>query len=372
MSDHGTRSEQDGSIAPPDVNFTPAAQPPSPQPSITGAETGLPPNQHQGEGFSLTVDWLAFTVPTSTVEEIQELIGGEWMPAEKGFNGYPRAWLCLNAGRGSGRMGTGMPYRAKDIHISMSGEIVSQWEPEKVQAICKWVKDQKGHGTRVDVALDDRAGHATVRDVMHAADVGQAVMRWSTYDTRRRCSFKGKDDIQGEMVTFGSRQSESYLRVYDKRIETQGKGDTVDGPWVRWELELKKKRAQACLDLFSILPIDDWREFMVGLLKSYISFRDTHADAPAWERCRSPELPWWHDLTEGFKRCRFVISKKDRDLEKVLAWFSKAMGPTIAALHFAAGPDFVTTVIESGAKRWKEHHYQLMQQKNPKRPYSLK
>ena len=93
-----------------------------------------------------------------------------------------------------------------------------------MQAICRWINQLKGHGTRVDVALDDRTGHATVSQVIAAADAGQAVMRWRTYDAKRRCSYKGQDDIQGEMVTFGSRQSESYLRVYDKRMEAAGKG----------------------------------------------------------------------------------------------------------------------------------------------------
>ena len=37
-----TQHEDDGRVAPPDVNLTPAAQPPSPQPSITGAETADP------------------------------------------------------------------------------------------------------------------------------------------------------------------------------------------------------------------------------------------------------------------------------------------------------------------------------------------
>ncbi len=131
-----------------------------------------------------------------------------------------------------------------EVHVSLSGEIVSAWEPEKVQAICRWINELKGHGTRVDVALDDRTGHATVSHVIAAADAGQAVMRWRTYDAKRRCSYKGQDDIQGEMVTFGSRQSETYLRVYDKRMEAAGKGETVEGPWVRWELEFKKDRAQ--------------------------------------------------------------------------------------------------------------------------------
>lgn len=365
-------AQGDGWTAPTDVEPTPAAQPPGPRTSTTGAQTGTSPSAPPSSGFLFSVDWLAFTVPRCTPEEAQERVGGEWMESENGFNGYPRAWLSLSAGGGSGRMGTGMPHRAGEVHVSLSGEIVSAWEPEKVQAICHWVKEKEGHGTRVDLALDDRMGHATVNQVIEAADIGQAVMRWSTYDAKRKCSYKGKDDIHGEMITFGSRQSESYLRVYDKHKEATAKGKTVEGPWVRWELEFKKERANLCVDLFAHLPVDEWHQFTVGLLKSYISFRDTTADAPAWERCRSPELPWWHALTGAFTRCRFHVEKADRKLEEVLAWFSQAMGPTMAALYYAVGPEWVPKVIQSGANRWKAHHYQLMQKKMPKRPYLLK
>ena len=141
---------------------------------------------------------------------------------------------------------------------------------------------------------------------------------------------------------------------------------------MRWELEFKKERARLCVDLFTHLPLDEWREFMVGLLKSCIAFRDTTADATAWERCRSSELPWWKALTEEFTRCRFHVGITDRKLEEVLAWFSKAMRPTMAALYCAAGPVWITKVIEPGSSRWKPHHYQLMKQKKPKRPHPLK
>ncbi len=355
--------DEQGWNAPPDVDSTPAAQPPCPQPSITGAQIALVHESADPAGFAFSVDWLAFTVPGSTPKEAQERVGGEWFELEKGFNGYPRAWMCVSTAGGSGRIGTGMRHRTGEVHVSLSGEIVSAWEAEKVQAVCKWVNEKKGHGTRVDLALDDRMGHANVAQVIQAADLGQAVMRWSTYDAKRKCSHKGKDDIQGEMITFGSRQSESYLRVYDKRREAIGKGETVEGPWVRWELEFKKDRANLCLDLLSYLPTDEWKRFIVGLLKSCISFRDTSADAPASQRCRAPELPWWRALTEDFERCRFHVEKTERKLEEVLSWFSQAMGPTIAALYCAVGPDFLMKVIESGSHRWKARHYQLMNRK---------
>ena len=91
-----TQHEDDGHGAPPDVKLTPAAQPPSPQPSITGAQTA--PQENRQDGFLLSVDWLAFTVPASTIAEVQQRVEGEWMELKKGFNGYPRAWLNVSTG----------------------------------------------------------------------------------------------------------------------------------------------------------------------------------------------------------------------------------------------------------------------------------
>ena len=65
-----TQPEDDGGIATPSVDTTPAAQPPSPRPSITGAETAHSENKPSLDGFLFSVDWLAFTVPSSTVEEV--------------------------------------------------------------------------------------------------------------------------------------------------------------------------------------------------------------------------------------------------------------------------------------------------------------
>ena len=59
-------------------------------------------------------------------------------------------------------------------------------------------------------------------------------------------------------------------------------------------------------------------------------------------------------------------------LEAVLAWLTQMMGPTMAALYCAAGPEWVAKVIESGSSRWKPHHYQLMKKDKPKRAYLLK
>jgi phage replication initiation protein len=372
MEQESRELREDAAAGPePGGDSPPATGPERPQPSRTGAQPEGSDADQLG-GFTLSTDWLACTVPGSTVETVKELIGGEWIEAEKGFNGYPRAWVNVSTCGGSGRIGTGMRNRTQEIHASLSGEIVSAWSPDKMQAVRRWIEAQKGHCTRTDLALDDRSGCATVAQVIAAADAGNAVMRWSTYDAKRRCSYKGKDDVHGEIITFGSRQSESYLRVYDKRIEEVAKRREVSGTWVRWELELKKERADICNLVLAHLPIEEWRTFAVGLLKSCISFRDTTADDPSWIRCRAEELAWWRALTDGFARCRLINPKKDRKLEEVKQWFSQAMGPTIAALNCAAGREWIDQVIRAGADRWKPKHHQLMQKGKHDRQYTLK
>jgi len=95
---------------------------------------------------------------------------------------------------------------------------------------------------------------------------------------------------------------------------------------------------------------------------------------PDWERCRSSELAWWKALTEGFTRCRFHVETTDRTLEEVLAWFSQAMAPTLAALYCVMGPEWITNVIQAGSSRWKPQHYQMMKKRkvNIKPSYTLK
>ena len=82
--------------------------------------------------------------------------------------------------------------------------------------------------------------------------------------------------------------------------------------------------------------------------------------------------PYLRPRVDGFTRRRFQVGTTDRKLEEVLAWFSQAMGPTLAALYCAVGPEWITNVIQAGSSRWTPQHYQFMKKPKPKRPYLLK
>ena len=116
----------------------------------------------------------------------------------------------------------------------------------------------------MDVALDDRAAGVSIAQVKQAVDAGQAVTRSQKFQVLAGSSLRAGTST-GDTLYFGSRESQTMLRVYDKRLELEQKGrEEAKDYGVRWELELKKDRAQACAKALLTLPPEDWREFLVG------------------------------------------------------------------------------------------------------------
>ena len=75
--------------------------------------------------FTLTIDWLAFTLPAGSVNETMEIVGGDWTKSNTGFRGYPASWITANASRGVGKLGTRAPRAPLEVHVDLSGGIVA-------------------------------------------------------------------------------------------------------------------------------------------------------------------------------------------------------------------------------------------------------
>ena len=101
---------------------------------------------------------------------------------------------------------------------------------------------------------------------------------------------------------------------------------------IRWELEIKKDRAQACGQVLSYLADTNWLKYMVGVLRGYVDFRDTFRDEEDEFRYRAPLLDWWLQLTEGLKKGRLVIEKEAQTLLKVKRWVRESVAPMLAVI----------------------------------------
>ncbi|MGB4996586.1 MAG: replication initiation factor domain-containing protein, partial [Nitrospira sp.] len=252
-------------------------------------------------GFTLTIDWLAFTVLASNPEETMRVLGGDWSKAKGGFRGYPLSWMRSDGLRGVGKLGTNAPRRPNEIHVDLSGGLASALTLDQIRTLLQWVHKQQGHVTRIDCALDDRAGTVPVRTIREAVAAGQCVTRAAQVRHIVSNLTHGTGATTGETMYFGSPQSQTLLRIYDKRLELQSKGQENWPEYgTRWELELKKDRAEQCARALATLDETDWKELVIGLLRSYVDFRQTsnHADE---ERYRAPMLEWYALLTEGFQ-----------------------------------------------------------------------
>jgi hypothetical protein len=232
----------------------------------------------------------------------------------------------------------------------------------------RWLLDHKGHVTRIDCALDDRQAQVPVSVIREAVERGQCITRAERFQIiQSQAIHEGTQT--GDTLYFGSPQSQTMLRVYDKRLELQAKQrEGWQDYGVRWELEFKQDRAQACAICLAGLDEPLWCELVVSLLRGYVDFRDTSREADDQARIRAPLLNWWQTLTDGFGKGRLVIEKPERTIGRVKGWISQALAPMLAVVC-AESPDgqaWLEKTIVNGASRWKEPHLRLLG-KRPRR-----
>ena len=315
--------------------------------------------------FTLTIDWLAFTLPSGSVNDTIQMLGGDWTKGKTGFRGYPASWITTSASRGVGKLGTGAPRAPLEVHVDLSGGMVAPWPSGKVRTVLQWILKHDGHLTRLDCALDDRNSCVPLSTIRQAIEIGQCVTRADRMQRIASSSIHTATP-SGETLYLGSPHSQTLLRIYDKRLESQAKQrEDWQDYGIRWELELKKDRAQVCGQVLSYLEEPDWLEFIVGLLRGYVDFRDTTRDEEDEFRYRAPLLDWWLLLTDGFKKGRLVVEKEAQTLPKIKRWVSQSVAPMLAVICAAdpGGQVWLDHVILAGKRRWKGKHRGLLMNK---------
>ena len=311
--------------------------------------------------WTCVLGWLRFTVPDALISEIKTLLGGDWIADDKGFQGYSQGWICRGTTGGLGRIGTGAKRAPKEVHVDLSQEMLSGWTFEKFQSVAAWVLGKQGHFGRIDVALDDRSGVIDVDRIYDAVVAGHCVSHFRKSQLIAGLDLGSGEDT-GKTLCMGSRQSDSYLRIYDKAAEQRAKGHVIDGTWVRWEMEWKAERAHAVGLALSVLEPEPFQKYIVGVFRTAIDFRDcTRADDPK-DRYYAPLLPWWKVLTEGMQRAKLEIAKAVKQIEDVKRWAQVSLSPMLGLLcaHPEAGERWLVKTIVDGVERWRAKHRALL------------
>lgn len=127
--------------------------------------------------FILTIDWLAVTLPSGSVRDTMQVLGGDWTKSEVGFRGYPASWVTASSGRGVCKLGTGAHRSRLEVHVDLSAGIVAPWPSGKVRTVLQWILKQGGHLTRLNCALDDRNSCVPLSTIRQGIEAGQCVTR---------------------------------------------------------------------------------------------------------------------------------------------------------------------------------------------------
>ena len=189
-----------------------------------------------------------------------------------------------------------------------------------------------GKFTRIDLAVDDKGcNYFSVDDVKKLYKDGACVSRFRKF--KHEEEMDSPEHQSGNTVYFGKRVSSAMLRVYDKKLERISKGEVIDFDWVRWELELKKERAQMAVDF--ILSGKNLGAVIMGLLYNYLRF--VIRDDENVTRCS--ELPLWGKFMENISRLKMSVARVEKDIEKVKDWIKRQVMPSMAWIVACDGGD---------------------------------
>jgi phage replication initiation protein len=294
-----------------------------------------------GDGWG--VDWIAFTLPIragctpyGVAAELGQQFGGlgAVVPGRYGYS-------CMSSVLGSGWVMWAPERPDQGVHCVLPASALERMAVS-LKALDQVILWDRGHYTRIDLWLDSytvpvSVVAAAVRDrqvVSHFRRAGMIQSLWS----------------DGCTVSLGSRQSDSYVRIYDKRAEQLGKGlEVPDDVWTRCELESKGDRADAVMR--AVMAGDS----VPGIIQGVLDFRD-RSQADQSNRC--DQLSWWAEWLQGCKRVVIQVARQLRDMDQWRAWIERQAAQTLGCLLVADGGslDWLVAIAKQGwqkAPAWK-------------------
>lgn len=226
--------------------------------------------------------------------------------------------------------------------VEMSGQGCREYEDidyRSLEDLVHIIDYKGGHISRLDVAFDDKHNHFPIFDM---AELSRAALarEFTARSSRFKVDYSASDrsDDLGISVQHGSRKSDFYLRIYDKRAE-RGVFDKL-AHWVRCEMQLKNDVAMAFVHAIGSVGLK-FRQ----LLAHYVNYRvpnDLDTNKRRWV-----VADWWQKLLDGVQavqllsRC-FTSYNKGKLDDFVFKRCAKAIFTALVCDKF---PDFVNQVV---------------------------
>lgn len=304
----------------------------------------------------MQIDWLACTfrcihkgIASVILAELREYFQ-EWAENDHGGMGYDASATVWESGYvlwSTTRAQMGVHVRLPPSALAASGR-----DPEQV--LCD-LYALGARFTRVDLAADDQQGLLDLKEIGRKSDHKCEIVCQAHVGNHNHGSF-GKT-VDGHTEYYGSRQSETYVRIYDKAAEQRAKGKAAPDHWVRVEFEYKGARAHA-VATYIATHRDDWREAAKGWFLSYLDFKEPSQDVnkSRWVSCR-----WWLAFLEYASKVRLVLEKVVKTVEDVKRWIRHQVAPSLFVLASTIGRDEIFEIIGEGSARLSQQQLGMIQ-----------
>ena len=190
--------------------------------------------------------------------------------------------------------------------------------------------------SRADVALD--GAEFTPREAASWVRSGNVRCK-----SKRRKFYEDLDGGDGESLVLGSRSSERFLRIYDRRGFT------------RVELELKGEQARGFRSVL-LSPLDEFAGLALGVLRDFVDFVDASLDANV---SRAPLLSSWESLVGAVERVKLVVrGRVAPTVERVVEWMEGQVSAMLAVYRRLGHS--VDDLVRLGEGRFRHRHRALL------------
>ncbi|MBX9690932.1 MAG: replication initiation factor domain-containing protein, partial [Cyanobacteria bacterium] len=195
--------------------------------------------------------------------------------------------------------------------VEIPGQAADCLDFEKLRHWYAWLRDIEQvrlRFSRADIFFD---GAPFTPRMAYDAFLAGDVRTWA-----KRTKYRWEESFEGNTFYCGSRDSERFLRIYDKR-----------GP-TRVELELAGERAD--MVMWDIIEAANVAETMLGHIRAYIDFVDSASDS---NLSRAAHLPWWAAFVELASKSLLVVPVAQKTLQQVRAYVERTWSGMFATLN---------------------------------------
>lgn len=242
------------------------------------------------------------------------------------------------------------------IHIQITGQGCRTLEAEgrvrDWETFLNEIAARHGRVTRIDGALDDRAGILDMRRIYEAWIDGHATSHYKEIQAQmpKLALGCGEQNPVPETLYFGDpRKGRSGIRIYNKQVEQIAKGHEDPGPWIRVELVAKADQAPT---LTQAIHERGFVEAITGAIKAKLDFKEPGDNA---QKTRWQTVDWWQTLLGTAIKVRISRKPPTRTIYEKLQWLDKTVAKNLALVAMAHNNDPITLnyLLRSGEERLK-------------------